>query len=193
LTSVAITRIKITEFSSACANVAASVVYLFCNVVNPSSSDNGKRLAPLKEVAFWKFDEHGAVLKYDAWIPNFNGWLEATTGVSVSNAQDQMQTIQQICAVTQQRCTGSNTQWNSIDECVSTLSQKPYGNYDEAWGDNIVCRTIHLVLTQVRPEVHCPHVGPTGGGKCVDFPYPLEYFNDQALYDDPLGKTFTCH
>jgi hypothetical protein len=49
--SVAITSIKITEFSSACPNVAASVVYLFCSVVNPSSSDNGKALAPLKEVS----------------------------------------------------------------------------------------------------------------------------------------------
>jgi hypothetical protein len=49
--SVAITSIKITEFSSACPNVAASVVYLFCSVVNPSSSDNGKALATLKEVS----------------------------------------------------------------------------------------------------------------------------------------------
>jgi hypothetical protein len=105
------------------------------------------------QVAFWKFDDHGAVLNYDAWIPNLNDWIEASLGISISNPQVEMQTIQQLCAVTQQRCTGSNTQWISIEECVSTLSQKPYGNYDEAWGDNIVCRTIHLVLTQVRPQV----------------------------------------
>ena len=105
------------------------------------------------QVAFWRFDEHGAVLKYDAWIPNLNDWIEASTGISISNPQVDMETIQQLCAVTQQRCTGSNTQWISIEECVSTLSQKPYGNYDEAWGDNIVCRSIHLILTQVRPDV----------------------------------------
>ena len=167
------------------------------------------------QIAFWKFDECGAVLKYDAWIPNLNDWIVAGLGISISNPQVDMQSIQQLCAGTQQRCTGSNTQWNSIEECISTLSQKPYGNYDEAWGDNIVCRTIHLVLTQVRPQVsslshqtrvlrprqilncpkqvHCPHVGPTGGGKCVDYAYPLEYFTDKALYGDPLGETFTCH
>ena len=49
--STAISRIQITEFSSACPDVAASVVYLFCNVENPGSPDNGKPLAPLKEVS----------------------------------------------------------------------------------------------------------------------------------------------
>lgn len=105
------------------------------------------------QVAFWKFDEQGAVLKYDAWIPNLNAWVEASMDISISNPQYEMETIQELCTLTQQRCTGSNTQWTCIDECVSTLSQKPYGNYDEAWGDNIVCRTIHIVLTQVRPQV----------------------------------------
>jgi len=105
------------------------------------------------QVSFWKFDKDGAVLKYDTWIPNLNAWIEASTGIPISNPQLEAGTLQQLCAVTQQRCTGSNTQWTSVDQCVSTLSQKPFGNYDEAWGDNIVCRTIHLVLTQVRPQV----------------------------------------
>jgi hypothetical protein len=48
--STAISSIQITEFSSACPDVAASVVYLFCNVVD-QSADNGKTLAPLKEVS----------------------------------------------------------------------------------------------------------------------------------------------
>lgn len=47
----AISRIQITEFTSGCPDVAASVVYLFCNVTNPSSPDNGKALAPLKQVS----------------------------------------------------------------------------------------------------------------------------------------------
>jgi hypothetical protein len=49
--SAAISSIQITEFSSACLEVAASVVYLFCSVVNPSSSDIGIPLAPLKQVS----------------------------------------------------------------------------------------------------------------------------------------------
>jgi len=191
--SAAITGYQITEFSSACLNVAASVVYLFCSVVSPGSPNDGQQLAPLKQVAFWEFDNSGAVLKYDAWIPNLNDWIVSATGALISNTQYQMESIEQICALTQQRCTGSNTQWTCVDDCVSALSQKPYGDYDEAWGDNIVCRTIHLVLTQIRPDVHCPHVGPTGGGKCVDVAYGDDYFTDQSLYGDPLGKTFMCN
>ena len=93
------------------------------------------------------------MLKYDAWIPNLHDWVESTSPAPLSNPHYQMQSIQQICAVTQMRCTGANTQWASIEECVAGLARKPYGNYDAAWGDNIVCRSIHLVLTQVRPDV----------------------------------------
>ncbi|CAI4214379.1 unnamed protein product [Parascedosporium putredinis] len=161
----AITSYKIVEFSSGCPEVAASVVYLYCNVVDPGTPHHGKALAPLRQVAFWKFDDEGAVIN---------------------------QSIQSICAVTQATCRGANQQWSSIEECISVLSQKDYGRYQNAWGDNIVCRTIHIVLTQLRPEVHCPHVGPTGGGKCIQHEYPDNYFNDVELYDEPVGDTFMC-
>ena len=49
--SAAITSYKITSFSSGCPNVAASVVYLYPSVVDESSPDNGKALAPLKQVS----------------------------------------------------------------------------------------------------------------------------------------------
>lgn len=47
----AITHFKITEFTTGCPDLAASVVYLFCNVVDPTSPDHGKSLAPLKQVS----------------------------------------------------------------------------------------------------------------------------------------------
>lgn len=34
-----------------------------------------------------------------------------------------------------------------------------------------MCRIIHVRLVGVNPGLHCPHVGPSGGGKCVDVPY----------------------
>jgi hypothetical protein len=30
--------------------------------------------------------------------------------------------------------------------------------------------------------VHCPHVGPSGGGKCVNIDYVDAYFNDLKLF-----------
>ena len=41
-------------------------------------------------------------------------------------------------------------------------------------------------------QVHCPHVGPTGGGKCVDIVYNVDYFDDEQLFGGPRGSTFTC-
>ena len=49
--SQAFSGIQLTEFSSACPDVAASVVFFFTSVVNPNSSNNGKPLPPLKQVS----------------------------------------------------------------------------------------------------------------------------------------------
>ena len=31
----------------------------------------------------------------------------------------------------------------------------------------VLCRYIHQNMVSFRPEVHCPHIGPTGGGMCI--------------------------
>jgi hypothetical protein len=149
----AITSYKITSFSSQCRNVAASMVNLYLAVYDPGSPDHGKPLAPIRQLAFWRFDDKGAVIKYDAYISNLNDWYESTVGTSINDPQLQAATIQELCQVTQSRCTGANAQWSSFDECVSALSAKPYGSYNGVWGDHVVCRTIHLILAQLRPDV----------------------------------------
>jgi hypothetical protein len=58
-------------------------------------------------------------------------------------------------------------------------------------------KPVHLILTQVRPDIHCPHVGPKGGSppdnyKCVDIDYSDDYFDDAELFGEPLGNVFTC-
>jgi hypothetical protein len=92
-------------------------------------------------------------------------------------------------------------------DCITELSLKPFGTFDEAWGDNVVRRLIHIVLAQIRPDVsrtlflfglpintmqvHCMHVGPTGGGKCVNIDYNAEYIDgDAALFGG--NNAFVC-
>jgi hypothetical protein len=48
--SAAITGYQITEFSSECDDVAASVVYLFSSIVNPGAANDGMPLPTLKQV-----------------------------------------------------------------------------------------------------------------------------------------------
>ncbi|KAK0130354.1 hypothetical protein ONS96_000876 [Cadophora gregata f. sp. sojae] len=106
------TSAKVVSFISGCANVAASVAYLETRVLNPKSTDNGKYLSTLKQVAFWRFDDDGAVIAYDAWIPNLNIWNFLARGeADITNPFVQQAFIQRICPTIQSLCTGKNQQY----------------------------------------------------------------------------------
>ncbi|KAL1627483.1 hypothetical protein SLS54_002408 [Diplodia seriata] len=111
----------------------------------------------MSTVAFWNFDDDGQVLRYDAWLPNLQRWNSILLGADFDDPPTQDAFRQTLCPAVQQRCSGPNRQYDSEEDCVADLAAKPFGNYDEAWGDNIACRTIHVILAQVRPEVSSLH------------------------------------
>ncbi len=39
---------------------------------------------------------------------------------------------------------------------------------------------VHQNMVAIRPAVHCPHIGPTGGGYC----------NDDKTYDQTVLETY---
>ncbi|KAJ7864457.1 hypothetical protein B0H14DRAFT_3107548 [Mycena olivaceomarginata] len=186
----AITNATLVQFTSGCPEVAASTVYLTVSTINPDNTP-GPFITALKQTAFWRFDRHGAVLEYEAWIPSLDRFVSAVNGVDFYGPESMNGTIQGICGQQAQTCVGNNTVYNSVEDCIATLSAKPFGRLDEAWGDNIVCRSIHVLLTKFRPEVHCAHVGPTGGGKCIDVEYNDVFFNDEFLFGSSR-KPFNC-
>ncbi|KAI9841627.1 MAG: hypothetical protein M1837_000474 [Sclerophora amabilis] len=190
--AAAIVKAEVVEFSSACPEVAASLVWLYTGVVDENSDKKDENFAVLKQMAFWRFDEEGRVLKYDAIIPNLSAWRDTFFGDLASDPAVQAESIQQICGAAQRRCTGANAQYDNVEDCISELSQKPVGVFSEAWGDTVVCRAIHIILTEARPDVHCAHVGPDGGGKCIDTSYAAKYTDDESLFGEPVGTTFKC-
>ncbi|UJR18049.1 hypothetical protein I4U23_004950 [Adineta vaga] len=109
---------------------------------------------------------------YEAVIQNagltFDFPLEQRTFVISSLCQG----VQTICPVG-----SSNEQYASVSECISFLSepQTPFGTYDRGDQNNVICRTIHLSLASIAPDIHCPHVGKTGGGACTN-KTPESYF-----------------
>lgn len=119
-------------------------------------------------------------------------WVQAATGFDFGGLALQKLVSVFLCPQIQQRCTGPNQQYGNVLLCILDLDLKNFGSFDEAWGDTVACRIIHLILTHVRPDVHCPHVGPTGGNKCVDIEYSVDYFDDSALFRAPEGSVFTC-
>ncbi|KAF3318776.1 hypothetical protein TWF173_006793 [Orbilia oligospora] len=68
--------------------------------------------------------------------------------------------------------------------CFAKLSAKSFGTFDKLWADTVTCRIVHLMLAEVDPDDHCEHVGPTGGGKCVEYPYYDRQFKDNTLFGD---------
>ncbi|KAJ8072316.1 hypothetical protein PM082_015875 [Marasmius tenuissimus] len=195
----AIYEADIVEFSSGCPEVASSVVYLHTAQVNLETGERvpGAKDVPLKQIAFWKFDSSGSVLKYDAWIPNLPLYINASGGIDYTNPTVQSAVPMTLCPAIQQNCQGANKQYADEGDCKAQLGSKPFGSMDEVWGDNLACRIIHVLLTRIRPEVHCPHVGPRGGNgpdnfKCVDIDYVQGYINDDEKLWGSTIETFSC-
>jgi len=64
------------------------------------------------QVAFWRFDNNGAVVSYDAWIPNLGNWDFLAEGQqNLTNPYVQAATIQGICPIIQDRCQGKDQQY----------------------------------------------------------------------------------
>ena len=106
-------------------------------------------------MAFWRFDEKGAVLYYDAWLPNLAPYTSRLYG-RMQNASTDAAVIQQLCSSTKPLCQGPNQQYPSQPACQAQLGARPFGSWDEVWGDNVICRTLHVMLARFRPEVGVP-------------------------------------
>ncbi|TLD18695.1 hypothetical protein E2P81_ATG11605 [Venturia nashicola] len=186
---IAFHKAEVSEFTSGCPEIASSVVNLRTGKMdlNGTYIPNTKYETTLKQIAFFKFNEKGEVIAYDAWIPNLQRWTEIANGVNFGSSVVGWGLPVALCPEINKRCKDTNKQFQSTTDCVSKLEAKPTGSFDEAWGDNMVCRLIHFQLTIVRPEIHCPHVGPKGGAppknfKCVNTSYDDSYTDDVALF-----------
>ena len=70
------------------------------------------------------------------------------------------------CTANTATCTGANSQWGSMQNCLDTCSHWSMGAMGDTSGDSLGCRIYHTTAAESQPSVHCPHSGPTGGGQC---------------------------
>lgn len=174
------TSFEVVSFTSGCPEVASSVVYGKTTGVNPNASTFGQHVTTIKQVrqcaaskaqpfpaqdkltidpcqiVFWRFDDAGSVIFYDAWIPSLKKYARLQFGVQPSPAFHAA-SIERLCTATQALCTGANIQYKTTAGCIKSLSTKPFGDWDEVWGDNVVCRTLHVELARLRPAVSVSH------------------------------------
>jgi len=78
--------------------------------------------------------------------------------------------IQQICSTALNHCADSqNVQYDNKLQCTEFLSQNVRLGTSYEFGRNtLLCRSLHQLMVPLRPDVHCAHIGPTGGDMCVD-------------------------
>ncbi|KAJ3331383.1 hypothetical protein HDU93_009778, partial [Gonapodya sp. JEL0774] len=149
-------------------NIAAtSIDYVMLNTVTGT-------YYPLRVQGFWRVDPATwAVSAYDVHVQNTVPFFNIV-GLGLPTWIDQPALAALICISQDTACKGANQVYGGAGQpqCfIELTSGKPFGDHDQIEADSIQCRSIHVNLAFFRPEVHCVHVGPTGGGKCVDLTY----------------------
>ncbi|KUI58126.1 hypothetical protein VP1G_05441 [Cytospora mali] len=132
------------------------------------------------EITFWAtYNAQGQITQYDAtfkWLQWSFDTLSAVmmqalnmTSTARFTAYATQMLARSICTTAMESCNGTNTQYSSMDECVSFLtSGVPFGNAYELGFDTLLCRMAHQPMVPIRPSVHCSHIGPTGGDYCTN-------------------------
>ena len=147
--------------------------YLITQVEFVFHYTDGKLLTFFVGVAF---DEDYKLCGYNGQIRNIGITIDART------EQERQVNINIICNVAERFCTGPLKEYRNVSDCVQFLTNNvPYGSYDRADQGNVACRIIHTSLVPLLPSIHCPHVGPTGGGKCVDKTFDYYYNHSDFL------------
>jgi hypothetical protein len=76
---------------------------------------------------FWRFDNNGTVLDYEAWVLSLDLFTSATR-TNLHSPAAMKGTIKSICG--EQARVGNNT--DSMQDCFEMLAARPLGRLDEA-------------------------------------------------------------
>ena len=146
--------------------VQDNVAYSSINYVSKSLA-TGEESATT-QLGRWRFDSNDKIKEID----NVQTLYDISIRTRIPEAFFpfyQENVYNQTCTRHSKNCLGANQQFDSYEECDSFLRVLPFGTPDLNTWNSTICRWWHSHLTYLRPEVHCNHVGPSGGSNCVDF------------------------
>ncbi|KAL7940429.1 hypothetical protein V8C42DRAFT_349498 [Trichoderma barbatum] len=150
---------------------------------------------PVEVDAFMTFDSDLKVTQYDITARRFDHFFDTliTAAQPLLGTHDAASTVALvghlldtgICSTAATFCKGNNQQYSSNEECLKFLQGVRVGTSYELGMNTKLCRMVHSKMVPLRPDVHCPHIGPTGGHFCVD---GLTYAEQvlQPIYNIPM-------
>jgi len=138
--------------------------------INLTASGEGVGLLNLTQEGFITFDENSLITSYDLVILNLGEAFDP-----MITAEALVEIPEEICEVHEYYCLGANQQYANFESCLNYIYNINYGTWNNAASNTTVCRELHSLLVPLRPDYHCPHIGPSGGGACVDTPYAEFY------------------
>ncbi|KAJ6569312.1 hypothetical protein B0H19DRAFT_692821 [Mycena capillaripes] len=147
------------------------------------------------------FNDEGVVTQYDAILyrasalfasiwPKLVPQLIKELGLPPNTSDTvalQTRAARDICSQHETYCLGPNQQYNSTQSCIDfVLNAIPLGEIWQGGQNTAFCRYVHTPMLPLRPAVHCPHVGPTGGDMCFDHSY------ESMVLDSPFPQPFSA-
>nr|XP_019015057.1 uncharacterized protein I206_01145 [Kwoniella pini CBS 10737]OCF53838.1 hypothetical protein I206_01145 [Kwoniella pini CBS 10737] len=139
---------------------------------------------PMELEAFLTINDKKQITQYDlifrrwAWatdtiIPQLTPYMAQLLGMSNDNST---LTLHQFlayssCTQTMGYCIGTNSQYDSLMECVANTTSLPTGQFYRVGENNLACRAVHASMLQLNPKTYCPAMSVSGGDICVDRNY----------------------
>jgi len=152
-------------------------VFVRVNVFFQATNPNTTKSFNLTQSGRYLFNDDDLIQLVDVTI-HYLGKTSNPPEIPGPYSPQQMQLIQGICyTLTTSPGTCANAtldpegHYSNVGDCIVYFMSIPYGTWDDAEANSVVCRQLHTILTFFDPVTHCPHTGKTGGGKCVDWPY----------------------
>ena len=152
------------------------------------------------EIGVWfTYNSNKEISQYDATFLRYLDWQFAdmfARGMQIFNISNEAtfegfvtgQLAKSICTTHATYCNGTNQQYASTAECNAFLTNGsiPLGTPYQLGMDTVACRSLHQAMLPYRPDVHCPHVGPTGGGYCTNDRDYTTYLNTNHFTNGPF-------
>ncbi|GLC52228.1 hypothetical protein PLESTB_000597700 [Pleodorina starrii] len=161
----------IRRFTASRPIAVATVDYQYLNAVTGATTN-------LTFEQWFRFDSYSRITAADFTLDRFAESLPALGVEAVFAANLNITTLLQdrVCQAAATYCkTPSLQQYADVPTCMNFLSSVAFFNPLRIQSNTVLCRYLHYSLVGYAPEIHCPHLGPSGGGVCVDKPYSAYY------------------